>query len=45
MDIPAEGTDGETKAAAEGDKKETDKEKKDGDKKAPEKKEAPKEKK
>ena len=40
-----EGTDGETKAAAEGDKKETDKEKKDGDKKAPEKKEAPKEKK
>ena len=40
-----EGTDGETKAAAEGDKKETDKEKKDGDKKAPEKKESPKEKK
>jgi large subunit ribosomal protein L25 len=41
----AEGADGETKAAAEGDKKEADKEKKDGDKKAPEKKEAPKEKK
>ena len=41
----AEGTEGETKAAAEGDKREGDKEKKDGDKKEPEKKEAPKEKK
>ena len=46
----AEGTtegaaDGETKAAAEGDKKESDKEKKEGEKKEPEKKESPKEKK
>jgi len=40
-----EGAEGETKTAAEGDKKEGDKEKKDSDKKAPEKKEAPKEKK
>ena len=41
----AEGTEGETKAAAEGDKKEGDKDKKDGEKKEPEKKETPKEKK